>query len=389
MPRQRPWARAIFATVTRNIRCQHAYHSRRLRVGVQGIARDLLPTACIRTNPAIQQWRPRVRHLASRIKPARAVHNLLAEQQATMVGPDEGLETLRRIAAEFSDFCQRAGSVTESDTRAKVITQILVGVCGWPEPSITREEHSSRGYLDYVLRVLGKRAIAVEAKREGIPFIFPTGHHQRSLKLSGALLTQAPVREAIEQVWGYCSESGIRFAVASNGYAWIVFRAVRDDMPWREGHARIFPSLDYIAEHFTEFWNLLSYQAISAGALDLEFTAFHRPPRLLHRVIDRLFNADLPLHRNTLHNRLAPIIHAFFEDITDRDQLQILESCYVHTGSLRIVAKDIDAVITDSIPRFLQDEGTEPITQGPSHAGRFGVAMSRRSRGIMASSFSY
>jgi len=106
-----------------------------------------------------------------------------------MVGPDEGLETLRQIAAEFSDFCQRAGSVTEADTRAKVITKILVGVCGWPESSITREEHSSRGYIDYVLRVLGKRAIAVEAKREGIPFIFPTGHHQRSLKISGALLT--------------------------------------------------------------------------------------------------------------------------------------------------------------------------------------------------------
>ena len=165
--------------------------------------------------------------------------------------------------------------------------------------------------------------------------------------------------------------------MATNGYAWIIFRAIREDIPWREGTARVFPSLEYICEHFTDFWNLLSFAAIGAGSLDAEFGPPRRATRELHRVIANLFNADLPLQRNRLHGQLDPLIRAVFEDIADQAQLEILQSCYVHSQSLKIVAADLDLVITDSIPTFLKHQDTEPILQGSADAGRFGEAVSK------------
>jgi hypothetical protein len=133
--------------------------------------------------------------------------------------------------------------------------------------------------------------------------------------------------------------------------------------------------LEWIRENFTEFWNLLSYEAVVSGALDTEFGTPIRAQRRLFRVIDRLFNADLPLQRNRLHAQLHPLIRSIFEDIADQGQIEILQSCYVHSASLRIVATDLNCVITDTIPKFLRDQGTEPIQQGASDSGRFDGAI--------------
>jgi hypothetical protein len=189
----------------------------------------------------------------------------------SMAGRDESLGALRKIKDDFADFCKINGLVTEADTRAKVIDRVLQEVCGWPETAFRREVHAERGYIDYVLSIRGRQLIAVEAKREGLPFLMPAGR-ARSLKLSGALLTDTAVKDAISQVRGYCDDAVIRYAVATNGYAWIVFRALREDVHWREGAAIVFRSLDDIADNFTAFWNLLGYAAVMEGYLDAQFT---------------------------------------------------------------------------------------------------------------------
>jgi hypothetical protein len=288
---------------------------------------------------------------------------------------DEYLDTLRVIRAEFGNFCSAHGDASESDTRSKIIDRILKEVCGWPEADICREEHVERGYIDYTLTVRGRAYIAVEAKRDGVAFTLPKGNKQKTLKISGTLSTDRAVGDAIQQVRGYCDDAGIRYAIATNGDTWIIFRAIREDMSWREGRARIFPSLDYIIDNFTEFWNLMSYAAINAGALEEEFGASQRVSRKLERVVDNLYNADLPLQRNRLHAQLEPLIRTFFENIADQDEIEILERCYVHNASLQVVAYDLNCVITDHMPRFLVNEKTEQVRQGPNNSGNFGQAV--------------
>lgn len=186
------------------------------------------------------------------------------------------------------------------------------------------------------------------------------------------LVTDPNVKEAVYQVRQYCDDQGIKFAIATNGSAWILFRAIRDDMPWREGRARIFPSLSYIQNHFVEFWNLLSYDAICAGSLDSEFGRLAPSSRKLDRVVDRLFNADLPLRRNRLNSQLQPLIKYIFEDIAAQEDVDLLQSCYVHTGSLRIAADDLNVVITDTIPKDVVFTDTKPLKQSQEDAGEFG-----------------
>jgi hypothetical protein len=238
--------------------------------------------------------------------------------------PDIALESLKQLKAEFAALVEARGDINEADTRANLIDKILIQVCGWPEADVHREVHTDRGYLDYTLAIRRRPHVAVEAKREGKPFVLPVTT-SKSLKLSGALMTSPNVKDAINQVRGYCDDSGIRYAVATNGYAWIIFRAIREDMPWREGNARIFPSLEDIESNFSEFWNLLSYEAIQSGSFDSEFGTTLRAPRKMYRVIDRLFNSDLPLQRNRLHVQLHPLIQTIFQDIAEQDPLEILK----------------------------------------------------------------
>lgn len=289
-----------------------------------------------------------------------------------MVHPDDALSALQQMKQDFQEFYDSRGNVSEADTRAKVIDKVLTEVLGWPEQAIQRERHVHEGYLDYELETHKKSLITVEAKKAGTPFAFPV--HQRvhkSLKLSGPILTIPEINEAICQVRKYCDDEAIRYAIATNGYAWIIFRAIREDIGWRQGNALVFPSLEYIGKNFTHFWNLLSYEAVSAGSLDAVFGSNLRVSRESHRIVNILFNADLPLQRNRLNIKLQPLIRRIFEDITADNQLEILQSCYVHYGSLRIVAQDINATITDTIPMFLKRQGAEPLFQSKDGAGKF------------------
>ena len=293
-----------------------------------------------------------------------------------MSHPDDGIDALRNLSGEFAAFRAARGRVSEADTRAKIIDRVLKDVLQWPEDDLSREDHVHSGFIDYTLRIRARQYIAVEAKREDAAFTLPVKpRSNRYLRLDGTLTKDPAIGDAVNQVRRYCDDQGIRYAIATNGYCWIVFRAIREDIPWRKGLARVFPSLEFIEDNFTVFWNLLSHDGICSGSLDAEFGASNKQPRRLDRVSERLFNANLPLQRNRLHAQLHPLITRIFENIADQDQIEILQSCYVHSKSLEIVADDLDVVITDTIPRFLRDQGTGPARQGETHAGEFGIAL--------------
>lgn len=297
-----------------------------------------------------------------------------------MGNPDEAIDCLRRVIQEFKEFCSQQGNVSEADTRAKVIDRILTQACCYPETALRREQNVECGYVDYVVTLQTRPYLAIEAKKEGKTFLLPGPTHRRSLKLSGALWTDQSIREAILQVRSYCDDIGIRYAIATNGYTWIVFRAIREDIPWKEGQAIVFPSLEYIEAHFTDFWNLLSFDSVVNGSLDKTFGAKPTISRELHRVSDELINRDMPLDRNRLHNQLNPIVSSVFDDIAEQESMEILKSCYVHSKTLRIVTEDMDNAITDAIPLSLKRENTTQIRTGPEDAGSFGEALSRSSK---------
>lgn len=292
-----------------------------------------------------------------------------------MADIDASLNALLKIINEFQSFCEKEGKVSETDTRVKLIDRVLVDVCGWPEANLKREYHSDSGFSDYILNVHGKALVTVEAKNEGETFVLPSGDKMKSLKLNGAMLTVAAIKKAIVQVRGYCDDLGIRYAITTNGYSWIIFRAIKEDGSWKEGSARVFPSLKGIVDEFVYFWNLLAFESIATGSLDKEFGLTITPTRNLLRVLSRINNPDIPLLRNSLHTQLNPVITNFFEDITDPSHIDKLQNCYVYSKTIKNASAEIDYVIKDSIPKFLRDQGTKDIFQSEENSGIFGETL--------------
>ncbi len=294
-----------------------------------------------------------------------------------MENVDRALYSMQKIQKDFKIFCENNLYVTEADTRINLIDRILHEVLLWAPEETRREPRASNGYLDYLLSVNGKQFVCVEAKKEGIAFQFPKDKQRKFYTLNGAISKDKTSFDAITQVRSYCDDTAIRYAVATNGYTWIIFRAIREDFSWKEGSARVFHSLEDIINSFVEFWNLLSYPCICSGSLDGQFSSVSISNRDLTRVLNFLLQPDVPLLRNFLHTELHPIITHFFEDIADPDFIETLENCYVYSTTIKTVASDINYVIKDSVPKFLKDEGITEIIHKEKDAGTFGKVIEK------------
>jgi len=291
--------------------------------------------------------------------------------------PDKAYEVLTQIYNEFGDFCKTRGLVSESDTRVKIIDRILKEVLIWPENSIIREEHVNSGFIDYTLTSSkNRRLVVVEAKRENHSFEVPIDKSNYKYKLNGSIKTNKPLYDAIEQAQRYCTENATRFAIVTNGYAWVIFRAYREDIPWREGFAVVFSSAGEIKKRFIEFWNLLSFDQVISGSMESMFSNIHSISRKLQRVIDNVYNNNRLLIRNRFHIQLSPIVDQIFGDIAEQGQVEILEKCYIHSRTLKVMDEDLKSIINDAIPNFALNDGAKDTTPGKYDAGNFGVELS-------------
>jgi hypothetical protein len=288
---------------------------------------------------------------------------------------DKAFENLAAIQSDFANFVSENKHITEADTRINLIDRIIKEVLLWPPDDIQREKHVDSGYMDYSLKVNGKLFVCIEAKKSGSSFQLPQDKVRRHYKIKGGLSSSPDIITAINQARDYCDEAGIRYGIVTNGDTWIIFRAIREDMPWRDGSAKIFSSLEEISKNFIEFWNLFSFGAINNGGLDREFSTTSISNRTFYRVVDDVHQPDLPLRRNSLHTELNPVIQRFFEDIADPNYLETLQNCYVYSNSVKSTVNDMSFVIQDAIPKFLEDEGAIGLKQFGQGDSNFGLAM--------------
>jgi len=262
------------------------------------------------------------------------------------------LEKFKEVYNNFAELCARRGEVTEEDTRANVIDRLIHEVLGWPRPNVNREVYVKPGFIDYELSV-GIPKIVIEAKRSGKSFVFPHMKNcPKSFKISGSLITDKNIKEAMEQTQRYCSDKGIPFGVTTNGYSFIIFRGIFTSMAWRDGVAIVFTTRKEIESRFTEFWNLLSYEAVSANLLEETFRPSPPPARAMYKPIDLILSSDAVYGRNPLNVSLRPYIEKFFGDIAAQDSISILEKCYVQSSPLQLIDKDLMWIISDSLPKF-------------------------------------
>lgn len=270
-----------------------------------------------------------------------------------MLGTLDPLDKFKAIYAEHAQQLKERGRDTESDTRANILDRVVHEVLGWPRAAVKRELYANPGFLDYEL-TSGRPLVVIEAKKSGGTFCLPHRGSKgvRTLKISGALSSEHGVDEALRQAQRYCSDRGIRYALVTNGYSYILFRGITEAGPWRDQAAVVFDSPDDVIENFTAFWNLLSYSAVKDGLLDEKFRRGHAPSREAHRPISQMVDADATYGRNPLNHALRPYVDRFFGDIAAQDQSEVLSHCYVHSRPIQIIDEGLRIAIYDQVPRF-------------------------------------
>lgn len=274
---------------------------------------------------------------------------------------------------DWADDHRREVGRNEATTRLHLINQLLENVLGWPVEETEAEESHGGEYVDYALGTPFRRAI-VEAKREGTHFEVPVGVTAVVQRLTALTEGAAgrPLREACDQVAGYCAARGVPFAIVCNGTQIVAFLATRSDgTPPLNGVALVFSSLSAMRENFRLLWENLSKPGIEARRLLTtlrEGEVPTAPPAL---------SARLPRYpgykrRNDIQVGLEILVELFLEDVTKIEELQeeFLDYCYASSGALSQYAMISKQILESRYSLIHETEGHHEVE---SAAGKKGV----------------
>ena len=237
--------------------------------------------------------------------------------------------------------------LTESDTRSKLIDQLLFEGLGWREANVRRESHVDSGYLDYIVK-LDNFQFVIEAKKQLNLFKLPVKGRRHKIK---SLLKENS--EVIRQIRGYLLDKGLTHGVITNGEQFIIARFVNTDgNDWQDNDAIIFQSLDKLSENLTEFYNLISYEAIEqSGKIIIKpYTEFSRS------LIDFIPNKNQEVYRNDFSSKLLLIIDRIFNEIGNNEDVEenraMLEECYVPSIDIHKYTEELSGLFIDLPPTF-------------------------------------
>ena len=289
---------------------------------------------------------------------------------------DSTLPTPETILAQFAALT--ANDANESETRLKVITDVLYHVLGWTHSDVQSEERVSEDgsttWADYTIRT-GMTALVIEAKRVGVTF--DEIPDTRRTHLRGKIVS-GHTGKAITQARDYARKLGIPFAVVTNGDTWIVFPASRtDQIPFSDSSAIIFPSLkSALDDDFAEFYELLSRDGVINGSLENELLG-RIENQLESRRLNNFFNEGFSkITRHSLYPMIEDaIVTAFTEDIVNNDP-SLLEKMYVRTpdrlrfdNRVKVHIAKRESVSSKSPIRVVREKGARHVANLIADAG--------------------
>jgi len=261
-------------------------------------------------------------------------------------------------------------SLSESDTRSKLIDAVFIRCLNWQEPDIKREEHEDTGYIDYVFKVRDKTAFVVEAKKQGTYFGIPVSFNfRRKLKVRFVIQDRS-LKDALVKTQTYCSAKGARFGVITNGLQYLIFEAIRYGEEWEEGNCLVFYSLDDIKRNFADFWNVLSKDAVEVNSL-VERVAMDTEEIMFFRPIDGVEYRNVIQPRNDLSRYMTPLIRYAFGEITEPEKIDLLKSCYVYQKQFDPVDKTLKSYFSLDMPRVYKGNDIRKIIEEERAAGHF------------------
>ena len=271
------------------------------------------------------------------------------------------------IAEELARvFTERASN--EANTRHQIINRLLHEVLAWPIESVDCEQPVHEGYVDFILKDKAKRAVLlIEAKKEGIYFNLPIKVQKGGIRINyirlRTLATDPQIAAAVYQAAKYCPSIGCQQACITNGHEFIIFRSFIPGKNFMDADAIVIPSLAFFSERFTQAYNLLSYDAVTANrSLQIELGLRKGGSKDLLHPKNGISHYDSPFQKNPYAKYLEPIAKRYFGEISPTD-LRLMDHCYVFARDTKQVQDGIHKRVADSLSPYFKADGASEIAE--------------------------
>ena len=239
-------------------------------------------------------------------------------------------------------YASNPGERNEATTRLQLLDKIFFDCLGWSrdEQVVLEKEHESE-YADYIFSCENLSGVVadmliLEAKREGDTFEFPAGKTRLTYSLNTIQADNPSLKKALRQVAGYCQERGVKIGVTSNGHQLVAFIASRDDgMAPLQGQALVFPSLEFMGNHFLDLWQAFSKPGVQEGRLNHRLVG-SASPELPKKLSATFVSYPGIKGRNVFQADMKILAELVIEDVSRSAELEeeFLRECYCQSNAL-------------------------------------------------------
>ncbi|UZR99987.1 AAA family ATPase [Chondrinema litorale] len=215
---------------------------------------------------------------------------------------------------------------SEAQTRFDVIDRIVKDVLQWCYGQISVEKHTTGirdGYIDYLL-ISGDTKIIIEAKKVGATFPSPT--RRRKLKLTGTILGQGAINDALLQAEDYAKNIGAEIVVATNGNCWC-FYPLNQNIPRDSIYATLLFPFERI-EDAEELFNLFACHNVENDSLNLLDVSAPIVINKLHHILN---DSDAKIGRNNIADHIMTAVDTAILSEALLENKEVLHKCYVST----------------------------------------------------------
>ena len=273
-------------------------------------------------------------------------------------------EALQHLRALVSGSVAETSDRNEAMTRLQLIDRLFFDVLGWSrDEDVKVEEPHGRSYADYVF-LAPRRAMIVEAKREGRSFTLPAGETELYQPLVTIMRGNEPVSDAIKQVASYCQQRGVPIGVVANGHQLIAFLGARaDGQSPLHGRALVLASLEQMESSFRQLWDTLSKKGIEEKRLSHILTS-SAPTTVPPKLSAQITHYPGTKGRNSFQTELQIVSELVLEDVTRSRDLegQFLEECYCPSGALSQYALVSKSILSTRYAALFDDGAPGPAT---------------------------
>jgi hypothetical protein len=235
-------------------------------------------------------------------------------------------ETFEKIHKKA--MLKQLNNESEAQTRFDIIDRVIREILQYAHGQISVEPHTEgvrNGFIDYIL-LASEYKIIVEAKKIGASFPSPT--RRKKLKLTGTILGQGEISEAISQAESYARNIDADIVMVTNGECWCYYPLTSSS------RNSIYASLLFPFENLDDaetLYNIFSVNNVENHSLKSITT--DNDVILNNKLIDTLDNSDYRLGRNNIADHIMPgIDYALLSDNLLRNP-DVLNRCYVSTDS--------------------------------------------------------